>query len=66
MFTQYKFGAWKKEIRELLSDRLKLKVRLRYHKNKISHHQDRIKSINKKDLLKVEKKLDDYLKRAGN
>ena len=65
VFKDYKFGAWKKEIRSLLRERLELKDRINYHKKKIEHHENKIKKINS-GLLKVEKQLDSYLKKAGN
>ena len=66
MFKEYKFGAWRKEIRELLSKRLDIKDRINYHKKKIIYHRDKIKIIEDKTLIKVEEKLNKYLKRAGN
>ncbi|KKM73849.1 hypothetical protein LCGC14_1406350 [marine sediment metagenome] len=66
MFKEYKFGAWKKEIRRLLTERLAVKDRINYHKKKIIYHRDKIKIIEDKTLVEIENKLDGYLKRAGN
>lgn len=66
MFVKYKYGAWKKEIRDLLRNRLKFKERIKFHERKIEHHQDKIKTLNSEILPEIEKKLEDYLKRAGN
>ena len=65
-FKEYKYGAWKKEIRDLLRKRLQLRDRIRYHKKKLGHHQERIKVIEADTLFKVEKELERYLKKAGN
>ncbi len=64
-FKQYKYGIWKKEIRELLRKRFSLKDRIRYHKNKIEYHEDKIKLV-ENNLIEVEKELDKYLRKAGN
>ena len=66
MFKEYKFGVWKKEIRELLQKRLEIKERIGYHVKKIKYHQEKIDILEGKTLPKVEKRLDGYLKRAGN
>jgi len=57
VFKNYKFGVWKKEIRELLRKRLSLKDKIRYHYSKIAN-------IEKEQLLEVEKKLQMYLDRV--
>ncbi len=59
VFKEYKFGAWKQEIRKLLQKRLVLKDKIRYHKLKVNKFEQ-------EDLPKVEKELDNFLKRAGN
>ena len=59
VFKDYKYGAWKQEIRKLLQKRLALKDKIRYHKYKAEKFEQ-------KELPKVEKELDKYLKRAGN
>ena len=57
VFKEYKFGAWKKEIRELLRKRLALKNKVRYHESKITHFKS-------DELPKIEKELQMYLDRA--
>lgn len=59
VFKDYQYGAWKKEIRSLLQKRLALKDKIRYHKLKAN-------TFEQKELPKVEKELDKFLKRAGN
>ena len=66
MFKNYKYGAWRKEIRELLHKRLMLKNKLWTHRDKIRHHEEKIKEIKEVVLPGIEKKLNDYLKKAGN
>ena len=65
-FKVYKFGSWKKEIRALLRERLKLKERIWYHKKRIVYHKEKRDILEGKKLFDVEKKLDSYLKKAGN
>ena len=57
VFVIYKFGAWKKEIRELLRKRLNIKDKIRYHKAKIIDFKE-------KQLPMVEEKLQMYLDRV--
>ena len=59
VFKTYLYGAWKKEIRKLLQQRLALKDKIRYHKNKAEKFEQ-------KDLPKIEEKLDMLLRKAGN
>lgn len=59
VFKTYHYGAFKQEIRKLLQKRLALKDKIRYHKLKAN-------TFEQKELPKVEKELDNYLKRAGN
>ena len=59
MFKEYKYGVWKKEIRELLQKRLILRDKIRYHKLKAE-------TFEKEELPKIEQKLNDLLERAGN
>ena len=59
VFKNYLFGAWKQEIRNLLRKRLFLKDKIRYHKMKV-------KNFEEVELPKIEKELDEYLKKAGN
>lgn len=66
MFKKYKFGCWKKEIRQLLRKRTSILARIRYHKNKVIYHEEKIKEINEGEFEKVEKDLNYYLKKAGN
>ena len=66
MFKNYNFKCWKKEIRFLLRRRLHILDRIRYHKNKIIHHEDKIKILKDITLIEVEKELNSYLKKAGN
>lgn len=58
-FKNYLYGAWKQEIRKLLQKRLALKDKIRYHKLKAD-------TLEQKELPKVEKKLNEFLRRAGN
>lgn len=64
-FKNYNHGAYKKEIRELLRERLKLKDRIRYHQKKEFHHGTQIQIIIDEKLVEVEKKLDNYLNRKN-
>ncbi len=59
VFRDYKFGAWKKEIRKLLQKRLAIRDKIRYHRNKADKFE-------KQELPKIEKELGEYLKKAGN
>jgi len=59
VFKNYLYGTWKKEIRKLLQKRLVLKDKIRYHRLKANKFEN-------EDLLKVEKKLNELLKKAGN
>jgi len=65
-FIEYKFGCWKKEIRDLLRKRLLLKEKIWRHQNKIKHHEDKIKEIKTELLPKIENDLEIFLKKAGN
>jgi len=56
-YIEYKVGAWRKEIRELLRKRLSLKDKIRYHLSKIAHFK-------KIELPEVEKQLQMYLDRV--
>jgi len=58
-FKDYKYGAWRTEIRKLLQKRLSLKDKIRYHNAKA-------KIFEEEELPKVEKELDRYLEKAGN
>lgn len=58
-FKEYKYGAWKKEIRKLLQQRLALKDKIRYHRLKAN-------TFEKEKLPKIEEQLDKFLKKAGN
>ena len=66
MFKKYNYGAWKREIRELLRKRLKIKDQIWRHQKKIENHEEKIKILKNKTLVSVEKKLNKYLERAGN
>ena len=66
MFIGYKFKCWKKEIRTLLTERLKIKDRIRYHLKKIEYHKEKIKIIEEKELPKIEEELNEILIKAGN
>jgi len=59
VFKNYQYGAWKKEIRRLLQKRLALKDKIRYHKLKAE-------TFEKEELPKIEEKLNEFLRRAGN
>lgn len=65
-FVKYKFGAFRKQIRQLLKRRSDLKERITYHKTKSNYHLDKIKIIKSETLISVEKELDKYLAMAGN
>ena len=59
VYKEILYGSWKKEIRQLIRRRLNMRNKIRYHKLKIDNFE--------KELLpEVEKKLNLYLKRAGN
>ena len=58
-FKEYQYGCWKKEIRKLLQKRLALKDKIRYHRFKAN-------TFKQKELPKVEKELNKFLKQAGN
>ena len=64
-FKNYNYGMWKKEIRDLLREILKVKDKIRFHEKKINYHEKRIETT-KTNLLEIEKKLNEYLLRAGN
>jgi len=66
MFKNYKFGAWRKEIRALMTKRLFLLDEIRRHKKLIDYHLDKIKIIKSKTLVSVEKELEILLVKAGN
>lgn len=66
MFKDYKYGCWKKEIRKLLIERLRIKDRIRYHKKRIAYHEDKMNILTTKILKGVERELEKYLIRAGN
>ncbi len=59
VFKNYQYGAWKKEIRRLLQKRLALRDKIRYHKLKAE-------TFEKKELPKIEERLNEFLRRAGN
>lgn len=59
VFKDYQYGVWKKEIRKLLQKRLALKDKIRYHKLKVNKFEQ-------EDLPKVEEKLNEFLRKAGN
>ena len=59
VFKDYKFKCWKKEIRKLLQKRLALRDKIRYHRQKAENFE-------KQELPKIEKELNNFLKRAGN
>jgi hypothetical protein len=65
-FVEYKYGAFKKQIRELLRKRASLKNKIAHHKRQIDYHKDNIVEIEKKTIPEVEKELNKYLKLAGN
>ena len=55
-FIRYKYGSKKKEITNLLRDRLNLQDKIRYHKMKVKEFETK--------LPKVEKKLNNLLDRV--
>lgn len=59
VFKNYLYGTWKKEIRKLLQKRLSIKDKIRYHKFKANKFEQ-------EELPKVEKELNELLKKAGN
>jgi len=68
MYKKINYGAYKKEIRALLRKRLLFKERIRYHENKIAHHNARINDIVFIELVELDKELDRYfsLTKKGN
>ena len=58
VFVEYKYGSWKKEIRNLLRKRLSLKNNIRYHKMKAKKFEE--------ELPKIEEELHKFLVKAGN
>ena len=66
MFVEYKFGAFRKQIRQLMRRRSDLKARINYHLKKSNYHLDKIKIIKGETLISVDKELDKYLIMAGN
>ena len=66
MFKNYKFGAWRKEIRALMTKRLFLLDEIRRHKKLIDYHLDKIKIIKSKTLVSIEKELEILLVKAEN
>ena len=61
VFKEYNYGGKKKEITALLKDRLAIKDKIRYCKNKVKSYQDKIKTIEAETLPEIETKLDHYL-----
>jgi len=59
VFKDYQYGIWKQEIRKLLQKRLSLKDKIRYHRLKAN-------KLEQEELPKLEKQIDELLKRAGN
>jgi hypothetical protein len=59
VFKNYQYGIWKQEIRKLLQKRLALKDKIRYHRLKAN-------SFEQEELPRVEEKLNELLKKAGN
>lgn len=60
-FKEHNYRGKKKEVTALLRKRLTLRDKVRYYKNKINSHLDKIKDIEDKQLPEVETKLDFYL-----
>ena len=61
MFKQINYRGKKPQIRALLRDRQKFKGRIRYHKSKIDLHTSKIKEIEEKTIVGIDKKLEFYL-----
>jgi hypothetical protein len=59
VFKNYQYGIWKQEIRKLLQKRLALKDKIRYHRLKANNFEQ-------EELPRVEEKLNELLKKAGN
>ncbi|MHA1690009.1 MAG: hypothetical protein ACTSU7_00095 [Candidatus Heimdallarchaeaceae archaeon] len=64
MYKKINYGAFKEEIKKLGRLRLKHRDRVRYHLNKINHHQDQIKVLEDETIPEVEKELNKYLEYA--
>ena len=45
VFVKHKYGAYRKEIKQLMNRRLKMLDKLRYHRLKCVEQEDRIKVI---------------------
>ena len=63
-FVSYKKAGCSQQVRNLLRLRLDLKDSIRRHKKLSNYHLDKIKTIETKELISVEKKLNFYLERA--
>ena len=59
VFKNYQYGIWKQEIRKLLQKRLALIDKIRYHRLKANNFEQ-------EELPRVEEKLNELLKKAGN
>lgn len=66
MFVEYKFGAFRKQIKQLIRRRSDLKARINYHLKKSNYHLDKIKIIKDETLISVDKEIEKYLIMAGN
>ena len=64
MFKEYNTTGCKKQVRNLLRERLNLKDKIRRHKKLSQYHLDKIKEIELSTLITVEKQLNFYLDRA--
>ena len=60
-FKEIDYRGKKPEIRAILRQIQDVKKRVRYHKVKIDHHDDKIKLLEGKILVDLEAKLNNYL-----
>ncbi|KKL55303.1 hypothetical protein LCGC14_2256770 [marine sediment metagenome] len=56
-FKEYTYGLFKSDIKKLLRKRLNLKDKIRYHRQKANKFEQI-------ELPKIEKKINDFLKRV--
>lgn len=61
VFKQIDYKGKKPEIRGLLRKRQDIKRRIRYHNCKIEHHKIKMKELETKTIMEIEKQLNKYL-----
>ena len=57
VFVKHKYGAYRKEIKQLMNRRLRILDKLRYHKLKVVEQEDKV------NVLEIE--IDKFLKFAN-